>query len=242
MKSACANCNVHELCTPVGATEDLLKRLEALVYVRKRIKAGATLFHNGSEFHALYAIKSGFIKTETLHEDGRAQITGFYMAGEILGFDGIASEAHLCTAVALEDTEVCVIPLDRIENNDHGLNELQHHFYKLMSKEIVRDHTIMMLLGSMHSEERIAAFILNLSHRSQLRGYAADHLILRMKREEIGSYLGMKVETVSRIFTHFQEQGLLEVHQKDVRILDMSGLKKLVNQNSSKPDNASKHQ
>jgi len=226
----------------VGATEDLLKRLEALVYVRKRIKAGATLYHNASEFHALYAIKSGFIKTETLHEDGRAQITGFYIAGEILGFDGIASEAHLCTAVALEDTEVCVIPLDRIENNDNGLNELQHHFYKLMSKEIVRDHTIMMLLGSMHSEERVAAFILNLSHRSQLRGYAADHLILRMKREEIGSYLGMKVETVSRIFTHFQEQGLLEVHQKDLRILDMSGLKKLVNQNISKPDNASKHQ
>ena len=140
------------------------------------------------------------------------------MGGEILGFDGIAAEKHICTAVALEDTEVCIIPLDRIGNNDHGLNKLQNHFYKLMSKEIVRDHTIMMLLGSMHSEERLAAFILNLSHRNQLRGYSADHLILRMKREEIGSYLGMKVETVSRIFTHFQEQGLLEVHQKDIKV------------------------
>jgi CRP/FNR family transcriptional regulator len=227
---------------PVGATKDLLKRLEDLVYVRKRIKTGATLYHNGSQFHALYAVKSGFIKTETLHEDGRAQITGFYMAGEILGFDGIAAEAHICTAVALEDTEVCVIPLDRIENDDNGFNEIRHHFYKLMSKEIVRDHTIMMLLGSMHSEERVAAFILNLSHRSQLRGYSADHLILRMKREEIGSYLGMKVETVSRIFTHFQEQGLLEVHQKDIQILDMHGLKKLVSHHSSKPKTLSTHQ
>lgn len=213
---------------PTDASEDFLKRLDALIYVRKRIKTGATLYHNGSHFHALYAVKSGFIKTENLHDDGRAQITGFYMSGEILGFDGIASEAHVCTAIALEDSEVCVIPLDRIEHINNELNELKHHFYKLMSREIVRDHTIMMLLGSMHSEERVAAFLLNLSHRFHLRGYSANNLMLRMKREEIGSYLGMKIETVSRIFTKFQEQGLLEVHQKNILILDIQGLEKII--------------
>lgn len=217
---------------PVGATQDLLKKLDELIYVRKRIKTGATVYHIGNHFHSLYAVKSGFIKTETLHDDGRAQITGFYMAGEILGFDGIATQAHICTAIALEDSEVCVIPLERVENNDNGLHELHHHFYKLMSREIVRDHTIMMLLGSMHSEERLAAFLLNLSLRFHLRGYSANNLILRMKREEIGSYLGMKIETVSRIFTKFQEQGLLEVHQKNILILDMQGLEKIIGQHA----------
>ncbi len=218
---------------PVGATQDLLKKLDELIYVRKRIKTGATVYHNGNHFHSLYAVKSGFIKTETLHDDGRAQITGFYMAGEILGFDGIATQAHICSAIALEDSEVCVIPLERVENNDNGLHELHHHFYKLMSREIVRDHTIMMLLGSMQSEERLAAFLLNLSLRFQLRGYSANNLILRMKREEIGSYLGMKIETVSRIFTKFQEQGLLEVHQKNILILDMQGLEKIIGQHAA---------
>lgn len=213
---------------PMDASQELLEKLEALIYVRKRIKTGATLYHNGSHFHAVYAVKSGFIKTENLHDDGRAQITGFYMSGEILGFDGIASESHVCTATALEDSEVCVIPLDRIEHFNSELNALKHHIYKLMSREIVRDHTIMMLLGSMHSEERVAAFLLNLSHRFYLRGYSANNLMLRMKREEIGSYLGMKIETVSRIFTKFQEQGILEVHQKNILILDINGLKKTI--------------
>lgn len=234
LKTACANCNVHELCMPAGAGPDLLKKLDELVYIRRRIKCGAILYHTGSHFHALYAVKSGFIKTENLHDDGRAQITGFYMSGEFFGFDGIATDAHICTSVALEDSEVCIIPLDRVEHFNHGLKDLQHHFYKLMSREIVRDHTIMMLLGSMHSEERVAAFMLNLSQRFQLRGYSPYNLILRMKREEIGSYLGMKVETVSRIFSKFQEQGLLEVHQKNILILDMQGLKKMIGQHPSK--------
>lgn len=234
LKTACANCNVHEICMPAGATPELLKKLDELVYIRRRIKCGSVLYHTGSHFHALYAVKSGFLKTENLHDDGRAQITGFYMSGEIFGFDGIATDAHICTSVALEDSEVCVIPLDRVEHFNHGLEELQHHFYKLMSREIVRDHTIMMLLGSMHSEERVAAFILNISQRFQLRGYSPYNLILRMKREEIGSYLGMKVETVSRIFSKFQEQGLLEVHQKNILILDMPRLKNMIGHHPAK--------
>ena len=234
LKLACSNCNMRELCMPVGLPPNLLEKLDELVYTRKRLKAGTTLYHAGSRFHSLYAVKTGSIKTATLNEDGREQITGFYMMGEILGFDGIATDEHMCTSVALEDSEVCMIPFGRLEHISHELEDLQHHFYRLMSREIVRDHTVMMLLGSMHGEERVAAFLLNLSQRFHERGYSPYNLMLRMKREEIGSYLGMKVETVSRAFSKFRDQGLLEVHQKHVRILDMNGLQKLIGQHPCK--------
>jgi len=205
---------VRGLCMPIGTSPALLKELDELVYVRRRLKSGITLYHTGSHCHSLYVVKTGFIKTENLHDDGRTQITGFYMAGEMFGFDGIADEAHMCTSVALEDSEVCIIPLERIENINPDLLRLQHHLYKLMSREIVRDHTMMMLLGSMHGEERLAAFMLNLSHRFHVRGYSPYHLVLRMKREEIGSYLGMKVETVSRIFTKIPGPGAVRCTSK----------------------------
>jgi len=233
VNAVCSNCNVRGVCMPIEDAPDFLRKLDELVYVRKRIKSGTTLYHTGSKFHALYAVKSGFIKTENLHDDGRVQVTGFYMSGDVFGFDGIATDEHICTSIALEDTEICVIPLDRVERFNHGIDELQHHLYKLMSREIVRDHTVMMLIGSMNSEERLAAFILALSQRFLSRGYSPYHLTLRMKRDEIGSYLGMKVETVSRIFTKFQDLALLEVQQKNIHILDMPGLKKMLGQHPS---------
>ncbi|MCX7186223.1 MAG: helix-turn-helix domain-containing protein [Methylophilales bacterium] len=219
---------------PAEVASDFIKKLDELVYVRRRLKAGNSLYHSGDRFQALYAVKTGFIKTESLHDDGRVQITGFYMAGEIFGFDGIATEEHMSTSVALEDSEICIIPLDRVKNFSRKFSQVQNHFFKLMSREIVRDHTIMMLLGSMQGEERIAAFMLNLSQRFYARGYSPFNIVLRMKREEIGSYLGMKVETVSRIFTKFQDQKLLSVHQKNIHILDVEGLRKLIGQHPSK--------
>lgn len=234
LKVACSNCNMRELCMPVGIPNALLEKLDTLVYVRKKVQAGSALYHAGDKFSALYAVKTGFIKTETLNNDGRVQVTGFYMMGEIFGFDGIANDSHVCSAIALEDSIVCVIPLDRVEHISQEFEQLRHHFYKLMSREIVRDHTVMMLLGSMQGEERLAAFLLNLSQRLNDRGYSPYDLVLRMKREEIGSYLGMKVETVSRAFSRFQDQGLLEVKQKNIRILDVPGLQKLVGQSPCK--------
>lgn len=228
LKIACSSCNMRELCMPVGLPNPMLEKLDSLVYVRKKIKSGTPLYHAGERFNALYAVKTGFIRTETLNNDGRLQVTGFYMMGEIFGFDGIATDTHVCSAVALEDSVVCVIPLDRVEHISQEFEQLRHHFYKLMSREIVRDHTVMMLLGSMQGEERLAAFLLNLSQRLSDRGYSPYDLVLRMKREEIGSYLGMKVETVSRVFSKFQDQGLLEVKQKNIRILDVPGLQQLV--------------
>jgi len=164
-----------------------------------------------------------------LLEDGRNQVTGFQMAGEILGMDGISGEAHTCNAVALEDSEVCVIPFGQLEHLSREIQTLQHHFHKVMSREIVRDHGVMMLLGTMRAEERLAAFLLNLSQRFTARGYSPAEFHLRMTRDEIGSYLGLKLETVSRAFSHFQEDGLISVQQKHIVILDHAGLKQLLN-------------
>ena len=151
------------------------------------------------------------------------------MAGEILGLDGIVNDQHTCEAIALEDTEVCVLPFDRIEEISREVNALQHHVHKIMSREIVREHGVMLLLGSMRAEERLAAFLLNLVQRLQARGFSKSELILRMTREEIGSYLGMKLETVSRTFSKFAEEGTIDVKQRNITILDAEALRRIVN-------------
>jgi CRP/FNR family transcriptional regulator len=151
------------------------------------------------------------------------------MAGEVIGLDGIVNDRHACDAVALEDAEVCVMPFDRIEELSRDINALQHHVLKIMSREIVREHGVMLLLGSMRAEERLAAFLLNLVQRLHARGFSRSELVLRMTREEIGSYLGLKLETVSRTFSKFAEEGIIEVHQRHVHILNAEALKDIVN-------------
>jgi CRP/FNR family transcriptional regulator, anaerobic regulatory protein len=224
MKIACSNCNLRELCMPVGLTPAEVVRLDELVETRRRIKRGAHLFRNGDRFNSLYAIRTGFFKTSVATEDGRDQVTGFQMAGELMGLDGIVSDSHTCDAVALEDSEVCVMPYDSIEHLSREINALQRHVHKIMSREIVRENGVMLLLGSMRAEERLAAFLLNLVQRLKARGFSQSELVLRMTREEIGSYLGMKLETVSRSFSKFAEDGLIEVHQRQVRILNVEKL------------------
>ncbi len=229
IKVACSNCNLRELCLPVGLTQPQLSQLDTMVSNRRSIKRGEAVFHTGEPFKAVYAVRTGFFKTCVSAEDGRDQVTGFQMAGELLGLDGISTDRHACDAVALEDSQVCVIPYSQLEDLTREFSDLQHQFHKIMSREIVRDHGVMMLLGSMRAEERLAVFLLNLTQRLHARGFSSTALILRMTREEIGSYLGLKLETVSRTFSKFQEDGLLEVKQRDIRILDEAGLKALVN-------------
>ena len=228
-KVACSSCNLRELCLPVGLSAPALDRLDTLVAARKSIARGETLFRVGDPFESLYAVRTGFFKTRVSSEDGRDQVTGFQMAGELLGLDGISHDRHGCDAVALEDSQVCVIPFNQLEELSRDFNELQRQFHKIMSREIVRDHGVMLLLGSMRAEERLAAFLLNLTQRLQARGFSPSSLILRMTREEIGSYLGLKLETVSRTFSKFQDDGLLDVKQRQIRILDQAGLRQLVN-------------
>ncbi|MCB4359038.1 fumarate/nitrate reduction transcriptional regulator Fnr [Quatrionicoccus australiensis] len=229
IKTACSNCNLRELCLPFGLSLEELERLDDLISTRRRIKRGDHLYRAGETFDSIYAIRSGFFKTDVLLEDGRDQVTGFQMAGELLGLDGISTEFHTCNAIALEDSEICSIPFSRLESLSREIHNLQHHFHKVMSREIVRDHGVMMLLGTMRAEERLAAFLLNLSQRFTARGFSHAEFYLRMTREEIGSYLGLKLETVSRAFSRFQEEGYIAVQQKHIRILDVNGLKALMN-------------
>jgi len=228
-KVACSNCNLRELCLPVGMSNEQLERLDSLVAIRRTVPRGDALFHAGEAFGSLFAVRTGFFKTCVASEDGREQVTGFQMAGELLGLDGIGTDRHTCDAVALEDSQVCINPYHQLEDLSRELSDLQRQFHKIMSREIVRDHGVMLLLGSMRAEERLAAFLLNLTQRLATRGFSGSELVLRMTREEIGSYLGLKLETVSRAFSKFQDDGLLEVRQRQIRVLDAPALQALVN-------------
>ena len=228
IKVACSNCNLRELCMPLGLSNTELERLDDVVANRRKVKRGALLFRNGEKFQSLFAIRTGFFKTCIASEDGRDQVTGFQMAGEIIGLDGIMNDHHTCDAVALEDAEVCVMPCDRVEELSREITSLQRHVHRIMSREIVRENGVMLLLGSMRAEERLAAFLLNLVQRLHARGFSQSELVLRMTREEIGSYLGLKLETVSRTFSKFVEDGMVEVKQRHVRILNTDALKDII--------------
>jgi len=214
---------------PTGFNVDEMKKLDEVVEKRRRVKQGELLFNSGDVFTSLYAIRTGFFKTCVTSEDGREQVTGFQMAGEIIGMDGIVSDYHNCNAVALEDAEVCVMPFSDVEELSRELPGLQRHVHKIMSREIVRENSVMMLLGNMRAEERLAAFLLNLVQRLHARGLSQSELVLRMTREEIGSYLGLKLETVSRAFSKFSEEGIIEVKQRYVKIVEPEALKKIFN-------------
>lgn len=229
IKIACSDCNMRELCMPVGLNSDELDRIDDLIGARRKVKRGETLFHTGERFTHLYAIRTGFFKTCITSEDGRDQVTGFQMAGEIIGLDGIVHDHHTCDAVALEDGEICAMSFAQIESLSREVNVLQRHVHKIMSREIVREHGVMLLLGSMRAEERLAAFLLNLAQRLHARGFSQSELVLRMTREEIGSYLGLKLETISRTFSKFVEDGIVEVKQRHVHILDIDALQDIVN-------------
>ncbi len=233
IKVACSNCNLRELCMPIGLDSDDMERIDDMVASRRKVKRGALLFRNGEKFNNLYAIRTGFFKTCIASEDGRDQVTGFQMAGEIIGLDGIVNDTHTCDAVALEDAEVCVMPFDRIEELSREVKGLQRHVHKVMSREIVRENSVMLLLGSMRAEERLAAFLLNLVQRLHARGFSQSELVLRMTREEIGSYLGLKLETVSRTFSKFVDDGIVEVKKRHVRIVNADALKAIATPNTA---------
>lgn len=228
LRVACSNCNLRELCLPVDLTPAEMTRLEELSNQKRSFSTGDYLYRSGDRFKSLHAIRSGSFKTRVLHEDGREQVTGFLMAGEIIGLEAISTDIHTCEALAMEDSEVCELPYAKLAELSQEIPSLQRHLYKIMSREIVRDQGIMLLLGSMRAEERLAAFLLNMSQRNATHGMSATQLRLRMSRLEIGSYLGLKLETVSRAFSHFQEDGLIQVKARAVEILALPKLREMV--------------
>ncbi|WP_231402938.1 helix-turn-helix domain-containing protein [Caenimonas aquaedulcis] len=213
---------------PVGLTDEEMHRIDSVVTARRKVKRGGSLFRQGDRFESLYAIRTGFFKTCLSAPGGRNHVTGFQMAGELLGLDGIVGEQHGCDAVALEDAEVCVMPFDQLGDFAREVEALQRHLHRVLSREIVREHGVMLLLGGMRAEERVAAFLLNLAQRLHARGFSRTELVLRMSREEIGSYLGLKLETTSRAFSKLAEEGLIEVRLRHVRILQPEALQRMV--------------
>ena len=212
---------------PSGLSASELKRLDEIVSTRKKVRKSESLFRSGDTFNSIYAVRTGTFKTRVTAVDGRDQVTGFQLAGDILGLDGMGSDRHMCDAVAIENAEVCVIEYERLDEFSKELHSLQTHLHRIMSREITRDHGMMMLLGSMRAEERVAAFLLNILQRQHSRGFSGKETLLRMTREEIGSYLGLKLETVSRTFSRLQNDGIISVDQKQVSVLDMPALQQL---------------
>ena len=214
----CGDCGLHDICLVEGLSPTELDRLTGMVATRRRVKRGEPLFRAGDRFDAVYPIRLGFFTTRVTSDDGREQVTGFPMPGDILGFDAISVGSFQCDAIALEDAEVCVVPFEKLESLTREFNGLQRQLHRVLSREIVRDQGVMMLLGTMRAEQRIATFVLNLSQRFAQRGFSPREFILRMTREEIGNYLGLKLETVSRSFSKLQDDGLITVEQKRLRI------------------------
>jgi CRP/FNR family transcriptional regulator len=230
LKSKCSTCNMRELCTPCcGLTQSEMDVADRLVFNRSRVLRGESLYRTGDRFTSLYAVRNGFFKATALLEDGRRdQVTGFSMTGEVLGMDGIATGLHTCNTVALEDSHVCVIPFAGLQLLAHDIPNLQRQIRKTMSREIVREHGVMLQLGSMNADERLAIFLLNLSQRFAAQGFSRSEFNLRMTRDEIGSYLGMNLETVSRAMSKFQMEGLIGVRQKFIRILNRAGIERVM--------------
>jgi CRP/FNR family transcriptional regulator len=224
----CTVCWLRGICLPRGLDGDALDRLDAAIHVRQRIKRKETLYRPGDRFTALYAIRLGTFKTLALSEDGLEQITGYHMTGDVIGADGAGDERHTSQAVALEDSEVCVLPYNQIDRLSATVPELRHNLFRLASRDLCRDHAMMLSLGSRSAEARLTLFLLDLAERFRARGYSAREFVLRMTREEIASYLGLKLETVSRLFSSLQEQGLLQVQGRAVKLLDVNGLRNVV--------------
>jgi CRP/FNR family transcriptional regulator len=220
----CAGCSMRCACMPKTLSAQELSRFDSIVSATRLIKRGDSLYRANDTFQSIYSIRSGSFKTVVMHRDGREQVTGFHLAGEVLGLDGVCTEHHSSDAIAIEDSSVCIIPYALLESMCAESKRLQQQVLRMMSGEIVRESSLMMLLGTMSAEQRVAAFLLNMSSRMKARGYSAAEFNLRMTREEMGNFLGMKLETVSRMFSKFQRDGLVQSRGKQIRIVDLDQL------------------
>jgi CRP/FNR family transcriptional regulator len=224
ISSACSDCPLRTRCIPTGMSTEEVREVDGLVFARRRLRRGEHLYRAGEPFKSFYAFRSGFFKTYVDGPDGQSQAIAFPMAGDVVGLDGIGTDTHRLNVVALDDGEVCVIPYAHFESLAMRVPALQRQLHKLMSREIVREQELMTLLGGMRAEARVAAFLLALSEKFASRGYSATQFRLRMTREEIGSYLGLKLETVSRVLSRFQEIGLIGVELRSLVINDVEKL------------------
>jgi len=228
LKVSCKECNLRELCFPHGMNEEELESMDAVVEQPKPMHKNDYLYHDGDKTAAIYAVRSGCVKTMTESPNGDEQIVGFHLPGELLGMDGFADGVHSCNAVALETSSVCELPLDKLEVLCMQLPSLQRQMRRIMGKEVTGDHKLLLLLGKMSADERLASFLLSLSSRMQERHWKDKEFNLSMPRQDIANYLGMAVETVSRLFATFQNEKIIAVDRRHITILDMARLKTIV--------------
>ncbi len=223
----CSRCASRQSCLPLALPDEPRCRLERLVRLQRRVKSGESLYRHRAESGSLYAISAGSFKTTLAGSDGEEQIAGFFIAGDMLGLDALWTRRHMSRAVALEDSLVCVLPYPALRELGRELPELAESLHGVLSQEIVRSYSAMLMLGKMPAGERVASFLLDLSRRYAARGYSAHELRLSMSRRELGAYLGLRVETVSRRLGRLHKLGAIEVDDKRVRILNMKRLGEL---------------
>lgn len=216
----CRDCSLAPLCLPLSLDLDDMDALDDIVKRGRPLKKGELLFRQGEPFGSVYAVRSGALKTFSLSDSGEEQITGFHLPSELVGLSGVDSEIYPVSAQAQETTSVCEIPFERLDELSAQLPQLRRQLMRVMSREIRDDQQMMLLLSKKTADERIASFLVNLSARFSARGYSASQFRLSMSRNEMGNYLGLAVETVSRVFTRFQGAQLIEADGKEIHILD----------------------
>lgn len=225
--SKCSVCVLGQFCLPVGISASDIAKIDTLVKDRVHLQKGEALYRYGDPLNAVFSVRFGTLKTEYGLEDGRQQVIGFHLPGDILGLDGIGDGHYQSEAIALEESEVCIIRYAAFEDLARQIPVLQQQFHRILSRELTQDQRHLLSLGSLRAEERLAAFLLNLSQRLAARGYQDNQFDLRMSRVEIGSYLGIQIETVSRMLSRFAESGLIQIKQRHIKLIDMDGLYEL---------------
>ncbi|WP_111979665.1 fumarate/nitrate reduction transcriptional regulator Fnr [Algibacillus agarilyticus] len=221
---SCQNCSISQLCLPVALNQTDLTKLDDIVERKQPLQKNEFIFKADKEFKSLYAVRSGSFKSYTLADNGDEQVTAFHLPGDIIGFDGINSRKHPSFALALETSLVCEIPYDTLDDMSVAMPELRHQIMKLMSNEITTDQALFALLNRKTAEQKLAAFISSLSYRFKQRGFSAKEFRLSMTRADIGNYLGLTIETISRLLSKYQKEKLIEVNGKFITLLDPKGL------------------
>jgi len=228
LKISCASCSLRELCIPQGMTEDELKLVDTIIERKKPVHKNDYLFRAGDTNRSIYAVLSGSVKTLVDNPNGEEQIVGFHLPGELLGMDGFSGDAHTCSSVALETSSVCEFPLEKLDEVCHVVPSIQYAMRRIMGKEVTKDHAMLLLLGRMSAEEKLASFLVSLSKRMAQRHWKPTEFNLTMPRQDIANYLGLAVETVSSLFALLQDQNIIEVDRRRVNISDMQRLKAII--------------
>ena len=228
IKVSCGTCSLSELCLPHGMSHDDMDELDKIVKRQQPFQPGQHIFRAGDTGHALFAVRSGALKSYCTTEDGDEQVIGFTLPGEVVGLDGMSDGNYASSSVVLETASVCELPYNSLEDMCHTLSGLNRQMMRIVSKEVVADQAMLLLLGKRTAEERLANFLLALSSRYHSRGLSANEFNLPMSRQDIGNYLGLAIETVSRLFANFQKNQLLTVNRRQIILTDMRRLRAMV--------------